>query len=381
MGGTRIPYFDYAATTPIDPRVIDRMLPLMGPDGTFGNPASVHVYGAGASAAVETARGEIAALLHAEAREIVFTSGATESDNLALKGVAAASPGAHIVATAIEHKAVLDTCTFLENAGHAVTYVAPNAGGRVTVEAVAAALRPNTCLVSVMHANNETGAVNDIAAIGALCRERGVVFHSDAAQSFGKLPLDVRSVPVDLLSLTAHKIYGPKGIGALYVRRRGGPRLVAQMHGGGHEHGLRSGTLASHQIAGFGAACMLMERGRAAEGSRLATLRDRLWDGVSRSGDVLRNGTGAMLPGHLNITVEGVSGELLLRAVSSAMAVSSGAACTAASVEPSHVLTAMGRSLEQARASLRFSLGRFNNETEVDAAVIRFTDIVRRLRS
>ncbi|TAM11255.1 MAG: cysteine desulfurase [Nevskiaceae bacterium] len=377
----KIPYFDCAATTPVDPRVIEAMLPLMGPDGAFGNPASTHSYGVAASMAVGASREAIAELLHAEPREIIFTSGATESDNLALKGVAAGHPGMHIVTTAIEHRAVLDPAAVLEAAGHPVTRVLPAADGHVDVEGIAAALRPDTGLVSVMHANNETGAINDVAAIAALCHARGVVFHSDAAQSFGKLALDVRSVPVDLLSFTAHKIYGPKGIGALYVRRRGGPRLVAQMHGGGHEHGLRSGTLASHEIVGFGAACELMAQEHNAENERLVALRDRLWAGVAAVGGVQRNGTDLVLPGHLNITVDGVSGELLLRAVSSAMAVSSGSACNAASVEPSHVLIAMGRTPLQARASLRFSLGRFNTMAEVEGAVARFADIVTRLRS
>ncbi|HEU0196815.1 MAG TPA: aminotransferase class V-fold PLP-dependent enzyme [Nevskiaceae bacterium] len=375
----RIPYFDYAATTPIDPRVIRRMLPFMGPDGDFGNPASAHTYGEAAHEAVAAAREEVASLLHADPREIVFTSGATESDNLALKGVAAEFAAGHIVTDAVEHKAVLDPCAFLAAAGHPVSYIAPQADGRIAVDAVASAVRPDTCLVSVMHANNETGVINDIAGIAALCGERGIVFHTDAAQSFGKLPLDVRTLPVDLVSFTAHKIYGPKGIGALYVRRRAGLALQAQMHGGGHERGLRSGTLATHQIVGFGAACALMASEGAAEQLRIAVLRDRLWSGLCAVGGVRVNGSATRLAGHLNVAVEGVSGDLLLPALR--LAVSRGSACNAASVEPSHVLVAMGVAPALASASLRFSLGRFTTEADVEAAVARFATAVQRLRA
>lgn len=365
----RVPYLDYAATTPVDPRVIEAMLGALGIEGNFGNPASrSHVYGARAGAAVESARAEVAALLHADPREIVFTSGATESNNLALKGIAALHPRGHIVTSAIEHRAVLDPCVQLEARGHPVSRVRPTAQGRVEPDAVAASLRPDTCVVSVMHANNETGTINDIAAIGALCRERGIAFHTDAAQSAGTLPLDLGAMAVDLLSLSGHKLCGPKGIGALYVRRRAGLALQAQIHGGGQERGLRAGTQATHQIIGLGRACALAAAAMAEDRQRIAALRDRLQAALAALGGVQVHGGDQRLCGHLNVGMSGVRGELLLPALSG-IAVSSGSACTSASLQPSHVLKAMGVDDELAHASLRFSLGRFSCDADVDRAI------------
>ncbi len=374
-------YLDYAATTPVDPAVVDVMVRHLGPEGTFANPASrSHLYGWLAEEAVESARRQVADLLQADPREIVWTSGATEANNLAIKGVIDARGGGHVITSATEHKAVLDACGWLEKQGHPVTYLKPAADGRIDPQRVAEALREDTVLVSVMHANNETGVINDIAAIGALCRDNGVLFHTDAAQSVGKLDLDVQALQVDLLSVCAHKIYGPKGIGALYVRRAPDVKVAAQIHGGGHERGMRSGTLATHQIVGMGEAVALAARLRDEEGPRIAGLRDRLWQGISQLDGVSINGEGApRLPGHLNVAFAGVDGEMLLTAMNQA-AVSSGSACTSASLEPSYVLKAMGVPDALAHGSIRFSVGRFTSEADIDRVIDNVTQVIPRLR-
>ncbi|WP_284455785.1 IscS subfamily cysteine desulfurase [Alloalcanivorax xenomutans] len=374
-------YLDYAATTPVDPRVVEAMMRFLGPDGTFGNPASrSHLYGWLAEEAVENARRQVADALNADPREIVWTSGATEANNLAIKGVLEQRGGGHVITSATEHKAVLDPCGWLEGRGVEVTYLAPEPDGRITPRAVEEAMREDTVLVSIMHANNETGVINDIGAIGALCRERGVLFHTDAAQTMGKLPLDVRETTVDLVSLCAHKIYGPKGIGALYVRRHPDVRVAAQIHGGGHERGMRSGTLPAHQIVAMGEALSLAMAGRDEENTRIAALRDRLWDGIRTLPGVSLNGAGApRLPGHMNVAFEGLEGEMLLTALTG-VAVSTGSACTSASLEPSYVLKAMGVSDSLAHGSLRFSVGRFTDETQIDTVIQNVTQVVTRLR-
>lgn len=378
----RIPYFDYAATTPVDPRIVPAMTALLGPDGDFANPSStLHAPGRAAAAHIEAARAQVAALISADPREIVFTSGATEANNLAIKGLAERHPGGHIVTSAIEHAAVLAPCAQLEARGWRVTRVMPEASGRVDPDAIAAALRADTFLVSLMHANNETGVINDIGTVGALCRARGIAFHVDAAQSVGALTLDLRTLPVDMLSLCAHKFCGPKGIGALYLRRRAMPDPVPQLHGGDQERGHRSGTLATHQIVGLGLACELVQRERDVDGARIAALRDRLWAGLSPLGGLHLNGAQAVrLPGHINLSVHGVHGEVLLQALAAQLALSDGSACHSATMVPSHVLTAMGLSPALAQASLRFSLGRFTTAAEVDAAIEAFTLTVARLR-
>ena len=374
-------YLDYAATTPVDPRVVEAMVRFLGPDGTFGNPASrSHLYGWLAEEAVENARRQVADALNADPREIVWTSGATEANNLAIKGVLEQRGGGHVITSATEHKAVLDPCGWLEGRGVEVTYLAPEPDGRITPRAVEEAMREDTVLVSIMHANNETGVINDIGAIGALCRERGVLFHTDAAQTMGKLPLDVRETAVDLVSLCAHKIYGPKGIGALYVRRHPDVRVAAQIHGGGHERGMRSGTLPAHQIVAMGEALSLAMASRDEENERIAALRDRLWDGIRTLPGVSLNGAGApRLPGHMNVAFDGVEGEMLLTALTG-VAVSTGSACTSASLEPSYVLKAMGVSDSLAHGSLRFSVGRFTDETQIDTVIQNVTQVVTRLR-
>lgn len=376
-------YLDYAATTPVDPEVITAMSECLGLDGVFGNPASrSHLYGWLAEEKAESARRQVADLLHADPREIIWTSGATEANNLALKGAAQArrSRGRHIISMASEHKAVLDALAWLAQQGWEVTLLNPQPDGRADPHAIAAALRDDTVLVSVMHANNETGVINDIAAIGALCRERDVLFHVDAAQTLGKLPIDVRALPVDLMSVCAHKLYGPKGVGALYVRRAPGVRIEAQIHGGGHERGLRSGTLPTHQLVGFGTACALAAEQMAAEQVRLAGLRDTLWAGLQAVGDVHLNGhLTERLAGHLNVAFGGVDGELLLTALGG-VAVSSGSACTSASLDPSHVLKAMGISDALAHASLRFSVGRYTTEADIRTVLDVVDEAVQRLR-
>lgn len=377
-------YLDYAATTPVDPRVAEAMCRCLTGDGVFGNPASrSHIYGWKAEEVVESARRHLADLINADPREIIWTSGATESDNLAIKGAAQANrhQGNHIITSRIEHKAVLDVCARLEEDGFTVTYLDPAEDGLIQAAQVAAALRDDTILVSLMHSNNEIGTVTDIAAIGELCRERGVLLHVDAAQSVGKIPVDIAAMKIDLLSISAHKFYGPKGVGALYVRRSPQVKIAAQIHGGGHERGLRSGTLATHQIAGLGEAARIATDELAAEGERILALRNRFWYGLRELNRVQVNGSlEQRVPGNLNLSFGGVDGETLLMSLRD-LAVSSGSACTSASVEPSYVLTALGVSRELAHASLRFSFGRFSTEAEVDFAVQRIIAAVNALRA
>lgn len=376
-------YLDYLSTTPVDPRVAEAMSQCLSMEGTFGNPASrSHVFGWKAEEAVENARAEIAELINADSREIVWTSGATESDNLAIKGAAHfyRKKGQHIITSKIEHKAVLDTCRQLEREGFEVTYLDPNEAGLTTAERIKEAIRPDTVLVSIMHANNEIGVVNDISAIGEVCREAGVLYHVDAAQSAGKVPLDMESMKVDLLSMSAHKMYGPKGIGALYVRRKPRVRLEAQMHGGGHERGMRSGTLATHQAVGFGEAARIAREEMTDEGARLKALRMRFWRGIEDLAEVHINGDEEhRLPGALNVSFAFVEGESLLMSLKD-LALSSGSACTSASLEPSYVLRALGLNDELAHSSLRFSFGRFSSEAEVDHAIIQIRNAVEKLR-
>lgn len=376
-------YFDYLATTPCDPRVVEKMVHCLSIEGNFGNPASrSHLYGWKAEEAVENARRQVADLIKADPREIVWTSGATESDNLAIKGVAHfyVKKGKHIVTSKIEHKAVLDTCRQLEREGYEVTYLDPTPEGLITPQAVADALREDTILVSVMHANNEIGTVNDISAIGEVTRAAGVLFHVDAAQSAGKIDIDMEQMKVDLLSMSGHKMYGPKGIGALYVRRKPRVRLEAQMHGGGHERGMRSGTLATHQIVGMGEAAQIAHEGMAQEAVRMQALRKRFWDGISDIEEVHINGDDVQrLPGALNVSIAFVEGESLIMSLKD-LAVSSGSACTSASLEPSYVLRALGLNDELAHSSLRFSFGRFTTDEDVDAAVAQLRTAVEKLR-
>ena len=377
-------YLDYAATTPADPRVASKMMQFLTLDGTFGNPASrSHRFGWQAEEAVDVARNQVAELINADPREIVFTSGATEADNLALKGAAQQhqARGKHIITSQTEHKAVLDSCAQLAREGFDVTFLQPGADGIVTPAMLEAALRDDTVLVSLMHVNNETGVIQDIAALGALCHTRDILFHVDATQSVGKLPLDVSALPVDLMSFSAHKLYGPKGIGALWVRRKPKLQIDAQMHGGGHERGMRSGTLPVHQIVGMGEAYHIAREEMADESARLATLRHRLWQGISTLSDVQLNGSleqGA--PNILNISFAHVDGESLIMALKD-LALSSGSACTSASLEPSYVLRAMGVDQQLAYSSLRFSLGRFTTQEEIDYAIGVVHKAVTRLRA
>lgn len=376
-------YLDYLSTTPVDPRVVEAMTKCLSMDGVFGNPASrSHQYGWKAEEAIENARCQVAELINADPREIVWTSGATESDNLAIKGAAHfyQRKGKHIITSKIEHKAVLDTCRQLEREGFEVTYLEPNEEGLTTPEMITAAMREDTSVVSVMHANNEIGVVNDIAGIGEVCRERGVIYHVDAAQSTGKLPLDMEAMKVDLLSISAHKMYGPKGIGALYVRRKPRVRIEAQMHGGGHERGMRSGTLATHQIVGLGEAARIAKEEMQAEGDRLKGLRQRFWDAINDIPEVHMNGSrDHRLPGALNVSFAFVEGESLLMSLKD-LAISSGSACTSASLEPSYVLRALGLNDELAHSSLRFSFGRFTTEEDVDQAAQSVRHAVNKLR-
>jgi len=376
-------YLDYLSTTPVDPRVVAAMTACMSTEGVYGNAASrSHVFGWQAEEAVENARSQVAELINADPREIVWTSGATESDNLAIKGVAHFyhKKGKHIVTSKIEHKAVLDTCRQLEREGYEVTYLDPNEQGLTTPEMVQAALREDTILASVMHANNEIGVVNDIAGIGEICRAAGVLFHVDGAQGVGKIPVDMEQMKVDLLSMSAHKMYGPKGVGALYVRRKPRVRLEAQMHGGGHERGMRSGTLATHQLVGFGEAARIAHEEMAAESAQLEALRERFWDAISDIPEVYINGDREQrLPGALNVSFAFVEGESLIMSLRD-LAISSGSACTSASLEPSYVLRALGLNDEMAHSSLRFSFGRFTTEAEVDHAVQCVRHAVEKLR-
>jgi cysteine desulfurase len=367
----RLPiYMDYSATTPVDPRVADAMIPYLCEK--FGNPASrSHAFGWEAEKAVELAREQVAALVNADPKEIVWTSGATESNNLALKGAAHfyQGKGKHIITVKTEHKAVLDTVRELERQGFEATYLDPEPNGLLDLAKLKAALRADTILVSVMHVNNEIGVIQDIAAIGDICRERGVLLHVDAAQSAGKVAIDLQQLKVDLMSFSAHKIYGPKGIGALYVRRKPRVRIEPQMHGGGHERGMRSGTLPTHQIVGMGAAFDIARREMAAENERIRMLRDRLWQGLSGMEEVYLNGDMEQrVPHNLNVSFNFVEGESLIMAISD-VAVSSGSACTSASLEPSYVLRALGRSDELAHSSIRFTVGRFTTAEEVDYVV------------
>ncbi|MCX7173120.1 MAG: IscS subfamily cysteine desulfurase [Proteobacteria bacterium] len=363
-------YLDYSATTPVDQRVADKMIPYL--TEKFGNPASrSHAYGWEAEAAVELAREQVATLVNADPKEIIWTSGATESNNLAIKGAANfySGKGKHLISVSTEHKAVIDPMRELERHGFQVTYLEPQENGLITLEQLKAALRPDTILVSVMAVNNEIGVIQPIAEIGEICRERGIVFHVDAAQATGKMPIDLAALKVDLMSFSAHKTYGPKGIGALYVRRKPRIRLEAQMHGGGHERGLRSGTLATHQIVGMGEAFRLAREEMAEENSRVRKLRDRLLKGLTDIPETYVNGDlEQRVPHNLNISFNFVEGESLIMAIKD-IAVSSGSACTSASLEPSYVLRALGRSDELAHSSIRFTLGRFTTEEEVDYTI------------
>lgn len=376
-------YLDYSATTPVDPRVAEKMIKFLTLDGEFGNPASrSHVFGWRAEEAVEEARAHVATLINADPKEIVWTSGATESDNLAIKGVANfyGKKGKHVITCKTEHKAVLDTCRQLEREGFDVTYLEPEPNGLIDFAKLEAAIRPDTILISVMHVNNEIGVIQDVTAIGKLAREKGVLFHCDAAQSAGKVAIDVEAMNIDLLSLSAHKVYGPKGIGALYVRRKPRVRIEAQMHGGGHERGMRSGTLPTHQCVGMGEAFRIARAEMGTELPRIARLRDRLQGALSAMPEVYINGDVAhRVGGNLNISFNFVEGESLIMALKD-IAVSSGSACTSASLEPSYVLRAIGRSDELAHSSIRFTIGRFTTEEEVDYTAELVRSKVAKLR-
>ena len=376
-------YLDYSATTPVDKRVADKMCHYLTMDGNFGNPASrSHQYGWDAETAVEEARADVAALINADPKEIVWTSGATEADNLAIKGAAHfySKRGKHIITAKTEHKAVLDTCRQLEREGFEVTYLDPEEDGMIDVGKLEAAIRDDTIIVSIMHVNNEIGVIQDIEAIGELCRSRKIIFHVDAAQSAGKIEIDLQKLKVDLLSLSAHKAYGPKGIGALYVRRKPRVRIEAQMHGGGHERGMRSGTLATHQIVGMGEAFKIAKAEMAEENKRILALRDRMLKGFEDMEELYVNGDlEKRVPHNLNLSFNYVEGESLLMAIDS-LAVSSGSACTSASLEPSYVLRAIGRNDELAHSSIRFSIGRFTTEEDVDFTVKLVREKVEKLR-
>jgi cysteine desulfurase len=374
---------DYSATTPVDERVAEKMMAYLTRQGHFGNPASrSHEFGWKAEEAVELARQQVADLINADPREIIWTSGATESNNLAIKGVAHfyQKQGKHIITLKTEHKAVLDSCRQLEREGYEVTYLAPEPSGLLDLDKFRAALRDDTVLASVMHVNNEIGVIQDIAAIGEICRERKIVFHVDAAQSAGKIDIDMDKLKVDLMSFSAHKVYGPKGIGALYVRRKPRVRVEAQMHGGGHERGLRSGTLPTHQIVGMGEAFRIAKEEMAEEDARVRVLRDRLWAGLNGMEEVYLNGDlEQRVPGNLNVSFNYVEGESLIMALKD-MAVSSGSACTSSSLEPSYVLRALGRNDELAHSSIRFTIGRFTTQEEVDYVVQLVKEKVGKLR-
>ncbi len=379
-------YLDYAATTPVAPEVAEAMMACLTLTGNFANPASrSHVYGWQAEEAVEEARGEVAALIHADPREIVWTSGATEANNLALKGAAARyreaqAQGGHIVISAIEHKAVLDPAHWLEQQGFQVTRLHPDQYGRVASAELQGALRDDTFLVSIMHVNNELGTINDIAELGAICRAHGCLFHVDAAQSAGRLTLDMQQQPVDLLSLSAHKMYGPKGVGALFIRRDPAVKVTAQIHGGGHERGYRSGTLATHQCVGMGKAASLAAARLAEEPAQIARLRDQLWEGIADLPGVRLNGhPEARACGHLNVAFAGCDGEMLLLSLRD-VAVSTGSACNSASLAPSYVLKAIGLADDLAHASVRFSLGRYTTAEEVTYAVEHIRQVIQQLQ-
>jgi cysteine desulfurase len=377
-------YMDYSATTPVDERVAEKMCSCLTRQGLFGNPASrSHEFGWKAEAAVEQARADVARLINANPKEIIWTSGATESDNLAIKGAAHfyQKNGKHIVTLKTEHKAVLDTCRQLEREGYEVTYLDPESNGLLDLQKFEAALRADTVLASIMHVNNEIGVIQDIAAIGEICRERKIVFHVDAAQSAGKIEIDTEKLKVDLMSFSAHKVYGPKGIGALYVRRKPRVRLEAQMHGGGHERGLRSGTLPTHQIVGMGEAFRIAREEMAEDDARIRILRDRLWNSLSDMEEVYLNGDmDQRISGNLNASFNYVEGESLIMALKD-MAVSSGSACTSSSLEPSYVLRAIGRNDELAHSSIRFTIGRFTTVEEIDYVAGLLREKVDKLRA
>ena len=376
-------YLDNSSTTPVDPRVAEKMMECLTREGNFGNPASrSHMPGWKAEEAVETARRHVADLINCDPREIVWTSGATEADNLAIKGAAHFynKKGKHVITSKIEHKAVLDSCRQLEREGYEVTYLDPSESGIISPESVASAIRPDTTLVSLMHVNNEIGVINDIEAIGKITREQKVIFHVDAAQSVGKVNIDLEKMQVDLLSLTTHKVYGPKGIGALYVRRKPRIRIEPQMHGGGHERGMRSGTLPTHQIVGMGEAFRIAKEEMTEENSRILALRNRLLEGLSGIEEVYVNGDiDYRVAGNLNISFNFVEGESLIMALRD-LAISSGSACTSASLEPSYVLRALGLNDELAHSSLRITIGRFTTEEEVDYTVEKIHAAVAKLR-
>jgi len=376
-------YMDYSATTPVDERVAEKMCAYLTRQGQFGNPASrSHEFGWKAEAAVDEARAQVAKLVNADPREIVWTSGATESDNLAIKGAAHfyRKQGGHLITMKTEHKAVLDSCRQLEREGYEVTYMEPEPSGLLDLAKLEDAMRSDTVLVSVMHVNNEIGVIQDIAAIGELCRDRRIIFHVDAAQSAGKVPIDLEKLKVDLMSFSAHKIYGPKGIGALYVRRKPRVRLEAQMHGGGHERGLRSGTLPTHQIVGMGEAFRIAGEEMEEENRRIRMLRDRLWNGLNEMEEVYLNGDmDQRVPHNLNASFNYVEGESLIMALKD-MAVSSGSACTSSSLEPSYVLRALGRNDELAHSSIRFTIGRYTTQEEIDYIIARVMEKVTKLR-
>lgn len=384
-------YLDYAATTPVAPEVAAKMASCLTLDGNFANPASrSHAYGWQAEESVEAAREQVARLINADTREIVWTSGATEANNLAIKGAAEhyrsqRAEGGHIVVSAIEHKAVLDPIAWLATQGFAVSYVQPNSQGVITVDLLEAALRDDTFLVSLMHVNNELGCINDVKTLAGICKSRHILFHCDAAQSAGKIPVDVKDLGVDLLSLSAHKFYGPKGIGALYVRRAGDVKIAAQIHGGGHERGMRSGTLATHQCVGMGEAAALSSSLLAEDAERISRLRDQLWKGIADLPNVFRNGcSSAVACGHLNVAFanaqgQGCDGETLLLTLRD-LAVSSGSACNSASLSPSYVLKAIGLNDAQAQASLRFSLGRYTTPEEIEFAIAHIRSVVAQLQ-
>lgn len=377
-------YLDYAATTPVDPLVAEAMAKCLTLDGNFGNPASrSYRFGWMAEEAVDVARNQISDALNCDPREIVFTSGATESNNLAIKGVAEgyAEKGKHIITVATEHKAVLDTCEYLESQGFEVTYLNVQEDGLITLTDLENALREDTILVSVMHVNNELGVIQDIQAIGDICRGRDVLFHVDGAQSVGKIAMDLAELPIDLLSMSAHKMYGPKGMGALYVRRRPKIKLVSQIHGGGHERGMRSGTLATHQIVGMGEALSLAVSKMNDDNARILALRNSLWQGLQQLDDIYLNGHATQrIAGILNVSFAGVDGESLMMGLND-IAVSSGSACTSASLEPSYVLKAIGRSNELAHAGIRFSVGRFTTQDDIDYVVRKVVDVTTKLRA
>jgi len=376
-------YMDYAATTPVDPRVAEKMMHYLTNDGEFGNPASrSHAFGWHAEEAVETARQQVADLINANAKEIIWTSGATESDNLAIKGAAHfyGKKGKHIITSKTEHKAVLDTCRQLEREGFEVTYLDPEPTGLIDLKKLEAAMRDDTILVSIMHVNNEIGIIQDITAIGELTRSKGIIFHVDGAQSAGKVPIDMEKMKVDLMSFSSHKIYGPKGIGALYVRRKPRIRIEAQMHGGGHERGMRSGTLPVHQIVGMGEAFRIARLEMEEDNKRITKLRDKLFNSLQDIEEVYLNGDMAhQVPNILNVSFNFVEGESLIMALKG-IAVSSGSACTSASLEPSYVLRALGRNDELAHSSIRFSLGRFTKEEDVDFAIDQVHTAISKLR-